>query len=807
MSDAPYRVTVVMTHPVQYLDPWFRSISATSEEIKLTVLYAAVPTPEAQGGGFDQPFVWDVSLLNGYDARVLMTEPTAEAIHADHFLDLDSPLLERALIDSAPDAVLVPGWHAALYRRAVRICHARRIPLLYRGDTNLLSARQGWIHPLWRLRTRQRLHEYDAWLAVGRASREYLATFRVPEPLVFNSPHCVENERFAESSAAHRPPVAHAALRRTLGLDPQAYVVLFAGKLVQHKRPLDAIRAVARLGPGVQLLMVGTGALEDECRREAKALNFDVIFTGFLNQSQMPRAYAAADCLVVPSALETWGLVVNEAFASGVPAVVSDRVGCGADLVEVDRTGEIAPLGDVAAFAGALARVRDRSATGHDFGAACRARVAAYSFRAATDGLLAACRRLRRRREAGVANASGAIRVLACCGGMVISGGLERMTFEVLGTMRTHGAAVHVIVNTWESSPIVSLAERIDASWSLGYYWQMLSRQLRPAVVVRMWWEAARTSAGLLRDAHRFKPTHIFLPDFVTVLRNAPALWWLRLRGATVILRLGNAPTVDALHRKVWRLLIAPIVDRFVPISRFVAGELAQHGIDPARVSVVYNTPSTRASVHEPVPFDAWRVVYVGQVIPPKGLDVLLEAVAQLIGAGCPVNLEVLGAVDGWESASYEGYRARLRARAAQPDLAGHVTFLGHREDVPARLAAAAVHCCPSQPDQREGLGSVVLEAKQAGVPSVVTASGGLPELVQHRVDGWITRDFSVDALSEGLAHFLRDPERRRQAAVAARASASTFSRERFTRGWLSVFGLSPATAPAEQQAREPRAS
>ena len=73
---------------------------------------------------------------------------------------------------------------------------------------------------------------------------------------------------------------------------------------------------------------------------------------GFLNQQRIATAYAAADALVLPSnGGETWGLVVNEAMACGVPAIVSDQVGCAPDLITEGETGFSFPCGEVAALA------------------------------------------------------------------------------------------------------------------------------------------------------------------------------------------------------------------------------------------------------------------------------------------------------------------------------------------------------------------------------------------------------------------------------------------------------------------------
>ena len=103
--------------------------------------------------------------------------------------------------------------------------------------------------------------------------------------------------------------------------------MLFAGKIEASKRPIDAVRAVAALGPTRRARDCRVGAnCEDAMRLEADRLGVRMAWLGFVNQSTMGRVYAGADCLVLPSELESWGLVVNEAMATGLPAVVSDSV-------------------------------------------------------------------------------------------------------------------------------------------------------------------------------------------------------------------------------------------------------------------------------------------------------------------------------------------------------------------------------------------------------------------------------------------------------------------------------------------------
>jgi glycosyltransferase involved in cell wall biosynthesis len=145
----------------------------------------------------------------------------------------------------------------------------------------------------------------------------------------------------------------------------------------------------------MRLWIVGSGEEEAACRMLAKTHSIRVDFAGFLNQDEIAIAYALADCLVLPSASETWGLVVNEALASGLPCVVSDAVGCAPDLI-TSETGAVFECGDIGALRNALESIRGRVTAGHDYAAGCRARAATCSFAAATEGLVAGCRALAR---------------------------------------------------------------------------------------------------------------------------------------------------------------------------------------------------------------------------------------------------------------------------------------------------------------------------------------------------------------------------------------------------------------------------
>ena len=238
----------------------------------------------------------------------------------------------------------------------------------------------------------------------------------------------------------------------------------------------------------------------------------------------------------------------------------------------------------------------------------------------------------------------------------------------------------------------------------------------------------------------------------------------------------------------LWRYGINPLIHHFVCNSRFTASELLAHGIPPRKVRIIRNTAAYRLNAGEIAPAEPTDILFVGQLIPEKGVDLLLEAVALLHVEGLTATLGIVGDLEGWVAPRYAGYRESLMARAQATDLSGRVRFFGWREDVPQLMALTRVHCCPSRPEQRESSANVVIEAKTAGVPSVVTATGSFPELIHHREDGWIWAEVTPRAIADGLRYFLTDPARLARAAVKARESLDPDDRARFEREWREVF-------------------
>lgn len=377
------RLLVFTTHPIQYQAPWFRAIEDCGR-FDLLVAFSYLPTKSEQAVGFGGAFEWDIPLRDGYRSLVL---ENARLRGMPSFARRPVWRVGRLIDEFRPDFALVLGWQELSLLQAMQACRRRGVPLILRGESVPRPDRG----PLIRLGLRRLVRRASACLAIGIRNRRFYQDLGVPATRIIDAPYCVDNERFA--TAAARLHDRRADIRRAFGVPDDALCLLFAGKLETKKRPLDFIEGVAAAradGAPVHALVVGDGPLRAACESRISALEVPVTITGFRNQSELPEAYVAADALVLPSdARETWGLVVNEAMASGLPAIVSDEVGSAPDLVIDGETGAVFRCGEVRELARIIVewgRDRDRILT---MGRSAQTRVRTrYSIAGAVQGLI-----------------------------------------------------------------------------------------------------------------------------------------------------------------------------------------------------------------------------------------------------------------------------------------------------------------------------------------------------------------------------------------------------------------------------------
>lgn len=333
------RIAIVATHPVQYHGPWFAHLAGRSD---LSVFYAHRQTPEGQSAaGFTTRFEWDVPLLDGYEHRWLQNVASNPGL--GRFGGCDTPEIGEIIRRARFDAVVTIGWNKKSFLQAGLAARRAGSTWLVRLDS----------HPGTPRSLARRLVKWPFYSSVlpwaahylspGRRSDEYLRRYRVPNKRIHRVAHMVDTVRFGQGADRARADGAAAQLRARLDTPADAMLFLFVGKLGSGKRPQLLLEALAILksrgeAGGLMIWFAGDGPLDGALQARAKAQDLPVRFLGFVNQSALPAVYAAADCLILPS-VETWGLVVNEAFACGIPAIVSHEAGCAPDLIEEDVTG------------------------------------------------------------------------------------------------------------------------------------------------------------------------------------------------------------------------------------------------------------------------------------------------------------------------------------------------------------------------------------------------------------------------------------------------------------------------------------
>jgi Glycosyltransferase len=388
----PYRLAVVNSHPIQYFAPLYAHLHK-DPALEVTALYCSDSSLRGSvDPGFMQPVTWDIDLLDGYRS-VFLGERAKKRVPAG-FWSLVCPEIWREVRSGGYDGVLIHGYAYFAFVLALLAAKSRGVSVFMRSETHLGPGRTQWRHRL-RDAVLSRLYRHvDGFFAIGSANRAYYRSLGIPESRIFDVPYTVDNERFI--AASRLTAEQRAEVRKKYGLPVAGKVVLYASKFMPRKHPDDVVRAMAELrdcGVVATLLMVGTGEMERDLRELARDLALDnVVFGGFVNQSELPKVYAASDVFVLPSENEPWGLIVNEVMCAGIPVVVSAEVGCVPDIVKHGTNGWHMQAGSVASLVEALKAILLDDERRRKMGEASLEIIGGWSYERCRKGILAATR-------------------------------------------------------------------------------------------------------------------------------------------------------------------------------------------------------------------------------------------------------------------------------------------------------------------------------------------------------------------------------------------------------------------------------
>ncbi len=288
----------------------------------------------------DKIYGWSPVLgTDGFERLTLFEkepQPARELVAAIH----------SALDRCRPAVVVIPGWSGAIAFGAIQWCVINQVPAILMSESTEWDESRHW----WKELLKRRILKLCAsGLAGGKPHTEYFARLGVPGKKIFQGYDAVDNGYFSMQAAESRKK---AETRKRRGL-PEKYF-LASARFVEKKNLSRLIQAYGRyreLAKNAQagqarpeiwkLVLLGDGPLRPVLSSEISKLNLNehVLMPGFKQYEELPAYYACAEAFIHASTTEQWGLVVNEAMASGLPVLVSNRCGCAQDLVQDGLNG------------------------------------------------------------------------------------------------------------------------------------------------------------------------------------------------------------------------------------------------------------------------------------------------------------------------------------------------------------------------------------------------------------------------------------------------------------------------------------
>jgi len=242
----------------------------------------------------------------------------------------------EALERTKPDVVAVNGWNNFGSLIAANCCLRRGIPMVVMSESSRQDESRTW----WKEAIKRRMVDlFSSALVGGKRHVEYLVELGMPRERVVVGYDVVDNDHFRQNAGEIRRQRSEVRQKYAL---PENYF-LASARFIEKKNLPTLVQAYAEYRRRSEiaakmpwdLVLLGDGPLRETLNYQLSTLNLNehVQLPGFKPYDELPVYYALANTFVHASTTEQWGLVVNEAIASGLPVIVSNRCGCAPELV------------------------------------------------------------------------------------------------------------------------------------------------------------------------------------------------------------------------------------------------------------------------------------------------------------------------------------------------------------------------------------------------------------------------------------------------------------------------------------------
>jgi len=357
MPEGRYRVLILASHVIPYGSPIFRQL-AGDPRLDIQVAYCSMQGAEpGMDPEFEAKIQWDEPLLDGYPWVHVPNKSLRPGL--GRFFGLWNTGLWKLIRTGNFDAVVIyTGYMYGSFWLAVLAAKSRGIPVVISSDSTTLRSRNG---SRWKERVKPfvlgRVYRSVSVLMAGSpAVRELALQLGTPGERIVVITSGMSKEDWAARAEKFDP----GAVRDSWGVPRDAPVVLYCAKLQPWKRPLDLARAFAKAAvPDAYLVYAGEGPQRAELENASRELGIAdrIRILGFVNSSQLPGLYKAADLFVLPSEYDPCPLVVPEAMSTGTPVLLSDAVRGRLDMIHQGQSGYVFRCGDIDELAELLRKV------------------------------------------------------------------------------------------------------------------------------------------------------------------------------------------------------------------------------------------------------------------------------------------------------------------------------------------------------------------------------------------------------------------------------------------------------------------
>jgi glycosyltransferase involved in cell wall biosynthesis len=309
-------------------------------QARLRAASALMPLVAVQGCTMDRTYAWaHVEGDPGFPVETLFDDGDSDDRGSGEIITRIASVLDRV----QPKVVVIPGWSANIALCALTWCRENQVPAVVMSDSTAWDLEQ---RPWWRETIKRRLLcGFSSALVAGTPHAAYMRQLGMPEDRIFLGYDAVDNVYFESRTSnsggrnenligAGGSPKRHFIVSARFIPEKNLHSLINAYQCYQDA---CATRRVKDEGlTAWDLVIIGDGPLRESVLEDRSALGLEesIHLEGFRQYDELPDFYAAASCLILPSISETWGLVVNEAMASGLPVLVSNRCGCAQDLVQ-----------------------------------------------------------------------------------------------------------------------------------------------------------------------------------------------------------------------------------------------------------------------------------------------------------------------------------------------------------------------------------------------------------------------------------------------------------------------------------------